>query len=585
MRATILLSAVSLVLAALPAGQVIRRQPQPFVRVGVSYPPQLSRDRERAAADLEAIHTLGFNNVRVPIAWADVEPARHEYRFDDVDRMLGLARGAYLKVVLDLDTEATPEWLLRRYPDGRFIPASATDGPRRARACLDHPGVRADVETFVDVVLQRAANPAAWQSIDISPGPDGGFCLCPHTERRFRAWLRETFGTEARPAAVAESDRAAFVAVERREHLAVVARGMGGGLISARLSSSWANAPSVIRQLFDETPGQDDWLMTTAVDHYGTLVPPAVAREASLPPAQLALALDGIRSASRDKGWLMTGRTHDGRATPVGSADDLRLFTWAAFSRGARGVTYADWRAPGPGTAGLADSDGTISDRARAAGQLGRVIGRNTALFAPLRPRPAKVAIVYDPRPQAGQSSGTSAAAALGSNIYRAFFDRNIQVDFIHFDEIAAGRAFRYAVVVAHAEATLPKPAAASLKAYVAAGGILVDTSKTSVTSEQVVQVAARMGVGPDVHIEGATGPVETRFLESSDVLMLIGLNHADTPQRVKMTFTPETQEAIWQNMETGSAVNFVAGPEGPTYTYSFQPRDALVLMIRKRVR
>jgi hypothetical protein len=51
------------------------------------------------------------------------------------------------------------------------------------------------------------------------------------------------------------------------------------------------------------------------------------------------------------------------------------------------------------------------------------------------------------------------------------------------------------------------------------------------------------------------------------------------------MTFTPDTQEAIWQNMETGAAINFVAGPEGPTYTYAFGPRDALVLMIRKSVR
>jgi hypothetical protein len=51
------------------------------------------------------------------------------------------------------------------------------------------------------------------------------------------------------------------------------------------------------------------------------------------------------------------------------------------------------------------------------------------------------------------------------------------------------------------------------------------------------------------------------------------------------MTFAPDTQEAIWQNMETGSAVNFVAGPDGPTHTYWFRPRDALVLMIRKTVR
>jgi hypothetical protein len=102
---------------------------------------------------------------------------------------------------------------------------------------------------------------------------------------------------------------------------------------------------------------------------------------------------------------------------------------------------------------------------------------------------------------------------------------------------------------------------------------------------EQVVQVAARAGAGPEVRIAGATGPVETRFLESSEVLMIIGLNHSDAPQRVTLTFSADTQEAIWQNMETGAAVNFIAGPEGPAYTYSFRPRDALILMIRKHLR
>ena len=66
---------------------------------------------------------------------------------------------------------------------------------------------------------------------------------------------------------------------------------------------------------------------------------------------------------------------------------------------------------------------------------------------------------------------------------------------------------------------------------------------------------------------------------------MLIGLNHADTPQRVTMTFTPDTQEAIWQNMETGAADQLRRRARGPTYTYTFGPRDALVLMIRKSVR
>jgi hypothetical protein len=37
--------------------------------------------------------------------------------------------------------------------------------------------------------------------------------------------------------------------------------------------------------------------------------------------------------------------------------------------------------------------------------------------------------------------------------------------------------------------------------------------------------------------------------------------------------------------METGAAVNFVAGLDGPSYTHTFGPRDVLVLMIRKALR
>ena len=325
----------------------------------------------------------------------------------------------------------------------------------------------------------------------------------------------------------------------------------------------------MIRRLVNEPPGQDDWLMATVVDQYGARVPPDLVRAAPLTPAQLAFALDGMRSATREKGWQMS------------SAADLRLGTWTALARGARGVMYPEWRAPAPGVSGgLVESDGTITDRARIASALARVVGRNPALFAPLRPRAARVAIVYDPRPSAAQ-----AATDALSNIYRALFERNIQVDFIHLDEVATGMASRYALVFAGSLPSLPASAAEALKAYVAAGGTLISASIPPLGDLQIAQAATRAGVNPEVRIEGATGPVETRFLESPDVLMLVGLNHAATPQRVTMTFTPDTQEAIWQNMETGAAVNFVAGANGPTYTYSFGPRDALVLMIRKSMR
>ena len=211
-----------LLLAAFPAAQLAPRRPEPFVPIGVSYPSELSRDRERAAADLDAIRTLGFNSIRVPIGWATTEPVRGEYQFDALDRTLELAAQFDLKVSMHLDTASLPGWLLRRYPDGRFVPESKTDRSRSDRACLDHPGVRADTVAYVAAASERAARHSAWQAIDFDSDLPQGLCVCPHTERRFREWLKATFGSDARPATSAAADRAAFVAIERRDHLALL---------------------------------------------------------------------------------------------------------------------------------------------------------------------------------------------------------------------------------------------------------------------------------------------------------------------------------------------------------------------------
>jgi hypothetical protein len=82
----------------------------------------------------------------------------------------------------------------------------------------------------------------------------------------------------------------------------------------------------------------------------------------------------------------------------------------------------------------------------------------------------------------------------------------------------------------------------------------------------------------------GGGAPVEVRLLESADALMIIGLNYAPTLRKATITFSVDIPEAIWQNMETGTAVNFVMGKNGPVLEHTFTPRDALVLMIRRRL-
>ena len=85
------------------------------------------------------------------------------------------------------------------------------------------------------------------------------------------------------------------------------------------------------------------------------------------------------------------------------------------------------------------------------------------------------------------------------------------------------------------------------------------------------------------VRVDGDATEIDARFLESPDALVLIAINRGATARRVTLAFTADIPEAIWQNMENGGAVNFVAGPEGPIYARNFGPHDVIVLMIRKQ--
>jgi hypothetical protein len=328
--------------------------------------------------------------------------------------------------------------------------------------------------------------------------------------------------------------------------------------------------PSLLRPP-EARAGQDDWVMARVVDRYGLAVPPSQRPGGESLDSTLPFAFDGLRGAAGTNGWLLN--LDEGT-----SAADLRLRTWAAIARGARGVVYGDWRRSesNEGTA-LVGSDVRATERAQTAAGLARVIGRNPALFAPLRASKARVALVYDPRPDVAWIDL--------ARVYQSFFERNVQVDVIHLDELAAGAAGGYAVVASRPTTELPAVAGAALKAYAESGGHLLTLSTRAPAAEKIAQAITAAGVASGVKIAGATGAVETRFLESADVLMLIGLNHSDARQRVTMTFPPDTQEAIWQNMETGAAVNFIATADGPTYTYNFGAKDALVLMIRKGIR
>ena len=476
--------------------------------VAVQYVPPTGISRDGLARDLQSIRAMGFNAIETHVRWGDAEPFRGKYVFDAPGRVVAAAAQSDLRVIVRLDP-APPEWILRRYADGRRVPEDRAAAGARAGAqiCFDHPGIREDYRSFVAAASEFASRTAALYAVDPFDDPPDGFCTCPHTAQRARQ-----FASNGMPA------REDFLRMSVRDDLKLMVDAARGARTVSR-----ARTPSILRTAIGEPP-QDDWLMSEVVHSYGTTIAAGL-----LQPERLALALDGMAAAGRQRGWWM-------RADASIPSADRRLAAWAAVSRGARMLTFAE--RPDSGT-----FEGVIS--------------RNPALFGELAPSRAAVALLFDPR---GDASGIARAHA-------ALFRRNIPVDVLHADEIAGSiDPARYRAVVVTSALELAPAVTERLKQFVASGGTVVNASDPSLSADRLGQLVSSAGVAPVVKIDGGQGFVETRFLESADVLMLIALNHGAASQKVTMTFAPDTQEAIWQNMETGAGVNFVAGPGGPTY-------------------
>ena len=144
--------------------------PEPFVPIGVWYgggtarAPMVVRDpapqRDAWRRDLATIKSLGFNSVKTWIDWGSGEPERGRYRFDALEQLLSLADEAGLKVIVQIYTDAAPEWLGKRYPDSSFVSDhGARIGSQASPGyCLDHAGVRADMVAFIGAVSAAAAS-------------------------------------------------------------------------------------------------------------------------------------------------------------------------------------------------------------------------------------------------------------------------------------------------------------------------------------------------------------------------------------------------------------------------------------------
>ena len=516
---------------------------------GKARAPMLEADpgakKEVWRRDLRQIKALGFNAIRCWIDWASGEPAPGQYRLDTLEVLLSLAEEEGLKVIVQVYMDSAPEWVGRQYPDSLFVSSNgqAIRPESSPGYCTDHPGVRKADLAFYEAVARRAVASPAFLGFDLWSEPhvinwanptyiqNPEFCFCRNTVARFREWLKRRYGTLDALNAAWYRRYASWDEVEPNRLSTIlsytdyvdwkrfIADKLGEDL-RARHDAAKRGAPDRVATshaagvgLFSSPhywEGQsDDWTMAAQVDYYGTSFYPKHSAFVDRDVEWRAALLDFARSFGFAGGghgfWI--GELQGGFGTialnvsPTVTPSDLRIWTWSALARGAKAIcTYAYYpMSTGyeSGGFGLIQLDGTVTERARVAGGIARLVGERSALFLGARPPRSEVAVVYNPLahfvggrqraaayggPQ-GEVAGIERDSLLG--IHRALFPTNVLLDFVHADRLQASDLATYKLVVLPYPLMMPAAAAAELREYVRAGGALVVEARAGWNDEK----------------------------------------------------------------------------------------------------
>jgi beta-galactosidase len=505
---------------------------------GKARAPMLDADpgakKEVWRRDLKAIKALGFNAVRCWIDWASGEPSPGQYRLDTLDVLLSLAEEEGLEVVVQVYMDSAPDWVGRQHPDSLFVSSNgqAIRPESSPGYCMDHPGVRKADLAFYEAVARRGAASPAFLGFDLWSEPhvtnwanptyidNPEFCFCPNTVARYREWLKRKYGSlEALNAAwyrrlaswdEVEPNRLSTILsyTDYIDWKRFIADKLGEDL-RARYEAAKRGAPDRVATSHAAGVGlfasphywegqSDDWTMAAQVDHYGTSFYPKHSAFVDRDVEWRGALLDFARSFGFARGgrgfWI--GELQAGFGTialnvsPTVTPEDLRIWTWSALARGAKAIcTYAYYpMSTGyeSGGFGLVHLDGTITERARMAGGIARLVGERSPLFLAARPPQSEVAVVYNPLAHfvGGRQRATAYAGPQGElagierdsllGIYRALFPSNVPLDFVHANHLKAAGLRPYKLVVMPYPLMMPAAAAAELREYVREGGRLV---------------------------------------------------------------------------------------------------------------
>ena len=556
-----LLALLALVSASFAAPQDTAA-PSSFFPVAVWYgggkarAPMLSPLNASSAAewgqDLDQIKSNGFNTVKCWVDWSTAEPKRDSFNFDNLDLLLKLAEQRGLRVIVQIYTDSAPDWVGIHYPDGRFVDRSGAVVTSQSAPgyCIDHAGVQAEMVKFLQALSRDANRSAALYGWDVWSEPhvinwadfsylaNPEFCFCASSQARFRRWLQAKYKTldalnaawYRKFASWDEVQPPRFSTIlsytDYLDWRAFIDDKLGGDLKTrvdairsadhAHAITSHAAAPGIFTSPTDGYGEPDDWKMSANADFFGTSIYPKHS-ESTHPWAygMLAAGLDFTRSAGHSLGkgfWigeLQAGQGATGMriADPV-TAHDEEYWLWQVIAHGAREIAVYAWYPMSSGFEsngyGLINLDGSLTDRARAAGATARIIATNAASLDAAQPAAAQVAILYDrlsymvggSQPSLSNLGNAERDSLLGT--YRAFFEKQIPVDFVDPAAQNGERLDQYKILFLPYAVMLSEGVAAQVKDYISGGGTVVAEARLAWNNERGFASPVIPGFGLD---------------------------------------------------------------------------------------
>jgi beta-galactosidase len=487
--------------------------------------------------DLEQIKSLGFNTVRCWVEWTACEPEEGQYDFGALRTMVDLAGEVGLRVIVQVYIDSAPDWVGKKYPDSKFVSSNgvAVESQAAPGFCFDHLEVRQKVLKFFEAAAEVVKDKPAFLGWDLWSEPHiinwaevyyvgdleyVEFCYCHSTQARFREWLKAKYGTldnlnkawyrtfktweEVQPPRYGTIltytdyiDWKNFISDKLAQDLAMKAEAVKSVVPRGVVTSHSATPGLFTKPGWSGTP--DDRKMAGVVDYYGVSLYPKHAW--TLRPWSVfyrASGNDFARSMNLANGGFYVGELQAGYGVfgmklslPV-IGTDLRDWMWTAVACGARAVNiYAYYPMSSgyeAGGYGLVELDGKVTERAVESGKIARVVTENMDLFLGSHPPKSEVAILYNPLSHmvGGQQTFTGEGQPIGSNtlseslqgIHRAFFERNMPVDFLHVLDLSPEKLSQYKLLIVPYPVMMSQADLKKLVVYVESGGVLVTEAR-----------------------------------------------------------------------------------------------------------